>query len=145
MKIDTQRDSVPLRDGDGISLRVFTLVKISWQADCLRYKKHIWATAKGNLHCFQWELSWQDACILEKEGESFWSSLSSLPILLENRGSSDSRVVGLCLCLELGCRAVVLEWSLSVLSRSFRILHMGEPIALQRESIFKGLRGKHVG
>ena len=92
--INTQRDSVPMKDKNEISLRMKWLVQLL--ASCVRNKKHIWARAKGNLHCLQWEPSWQDACILTWERERKpWNSLFFLPILWVDRGSSDSSVGGL--------------------------------------------------
>ena len=94
VEINTQRDSVPMKDKNEISLRMKWLVQLL--ASCVRNKKHIWARAKGNLHCLQWEPSWQDACILTWERERKpWSSLFFLPILWVDRGSSDSSVGGL--------------------------------------------------
>ena len=78
--------------------------------------------------------------LLQKERESFWSSLFSLAILSVDREDSDSKVTGLCCrrkfkCLEQGWGAVILERSLSVLSRSSRILPMVNQLLFRMKSL----------
>ena len=115
---------------------------VSWKGDWLRNTKNIWARAMGN-HCLRLEPSWQGSCILEKEKESFGSSLFSLLILWVDRRSSDSRVV---------CSSVWTGFwyssSWMVPFSSMYVLQstaMSEPTALQSESILHSPGGKQFG
>ena len=62
----------------------------------------------------------------QTERQSFWHWLFFLLIVSEDRGSTDAGVASVCSfvmlnCVEHGCGVVVLEWTLSVLSKSWNI------------------------
>ena len=96
VEVDTQMDSVPVRDENGMSEDEMTST-ISWQSDCLSNKKHMWPRAKENSTVYSGSPHGKmPVFLLETEKVSFGSSHFSLPILSVHRGSSESRVVGLC-------------------------------------------------
>lgn len=105
-------------------------------------KKHLWPWAKWNLHWLQLSpCHKKPEFSIQKVRKSFWHCLFFLHIVSVDRGSTDAEVVGTCSfvmlnCLECGCGTVVLEWALSVLSRSWNRLPIYETFVVQNDSIW---------